>query len=58
MDAKMKVEMRRLVYHAERARPLIVYPFALIFGFLVAYAWYLVIVGIILPVFATAVGAD
>ena len=43
--------MRRLVYHAGRARPVIVYPFALILGFLIAYAWYLVIAGIILPVF-------
>jgi hypothetical protein len=30
----------------------------LIAGFLVAYAWWLVLVGIVLPVFATAVGAD
>jgi hypothetical protein len=56
--ARMKVEMRGLLEHAERVRPVIVYPVALIFGFLVAYAWYLVIVGIILPVFVEMVGAD
>ena len=50
--------MRGLLEHAERVRPVIVYPFALIFGFLVAYAWYLVIVGIILPAFLELVGAD
>jgi hypothetical protein len=58
MDAKMKVEMRRLVYHAGQAGPVILYPLALILGFLIAYAWYLVIVGIILPVFVQLVGAD
>ena len=50
--------MRPLLYHAGRVRPVIVYPFALILGFLLAYAWYLVIVGIILPVFVQLVGAD
>jgi len=50
--------MRRLLYHEGRARAVILYPFALILGFLVAYAWWLVLVGIILPVFATVVGAD
>jgi hypothetical protein len=54
----MRVEMRRLVYHAGQAGPVILYPVALIGGFLVAYAWWLVLVGIILPVFATVVGAD
>ncbi len=56
--ARMKVEMRGLLEQAERVRPVIVYPFALIFGFLVAYAWYLVIVGIVLPAFVELVGAD
>ena len=50
--------MRRLLYHVERVRPVILYPFALILGFLLAYAWYLVLVGIILPVFVQLVGAD
>lgn len=54
----MMVEMRGLLEHAERVRPVIVYPLAMIFGFLVAYTWYLVIVGIILPVFVELVGAD
>ena len=54
----MKVEMRRLVYHAGQAGPVILYPLALILGFLIAYAWYLVIAGIILPVFVQLVGAD
>ena len=50
--------MRRLLYHEERAGPVILYPLALIGGFLVAYGWWLFLVGIILPVFATVVGAD
>jgi hypothetical protein len=50
--------MRRLLYHSGQAAPVILYPLALIFGFLLAYAWWLVLVGIILPVFATVVGAD
>jgi hypothetical protein len=50
--------MRRLLSHAGQAGPVIVYPLAVIFGFLLAYAWWLVLVGIILPVFAHAVGAD
>jgi len=54
----VKFDMRRLLDHAGRVRPVILYPFALILGFLLAYAWWLVIVGIILPVFATVVGAD
>jgi len=54
----MKVEMRRLLYLEGRARAVILFPFALILGFLVAYAWWLVLVGIILPVFVTVVGAD
>jgi hypothetical protein len=49
--------MRRLLYHAGQASPVILYPFALILGFLLAFAWWLVLVGIILPVFATMVGA-
>jgi hypothetical protein len=48
----------RLLYHAGRARPVILHPFALILGFLLAYAWWLVLVGIILPIFAHVVGAD
>jgi len=54
----MKVEMQRLLYNAGRAGPVILYPFALILGFLLAYGWWLVLVGIILPVFAQVVGAD
>jgi hypothetical protein len=54
----MKLAMRRLLYHEERAGPVILYPLALIGGFLVAYGWWLFLVGIILPVFATVVGAD
>jgi hypothetical protein len=54
----MKVEMRRLLYHAGQPRPVILYPLALILGFLLAYASWLVLVGIILPVFARVVGAD
>jgi hypothetical protein len=54
----MKVEMRRPLYSAGRAVPVVLYPFALILGFLLAYAWWLVLVGIILPVFVQVVGAD
>jgi len=54
----MKVEMLRLVYDDERVRPVILYPFALLAGFLLAYAWWLVLVEIILPVFTTVGGAD
>jgi hypothetical protein len=54
----MKVEMKRLLSHEEQAGPLLLYPVALIFGFLLAYAWWLVLVGILLPVFARVVGAD
>ena len=50
--------MRPPLYLADRVRPVILYPFALILGFLLAYAWYLVLVGIILPVFVQLVGAD
>ena len=50
--------MQRLRSHAEWAKPIIGYPFAVILGFLVAYAWWLVLVGIILPVFAQVIGAD
>jgi hypothetical protein len=50
--------MRRLLYHEGQAGPLILYPLALILGSLLAYGWWLVIVGIILPVFAQVVGAD
>ena len=50
--------MRRLLYHGGRVRPVILYPFALILGLLLAYAWWLVLVGIILPVFVQLVGAD
>jgi hypothetical protein len=50
--------MRRLLHHAGRARPVILYPFAAILGILFAYAWWLVLVGIILPVFVQLVGAD
>ena len=53
-----KVEMRRLLSHAGRVKPVIVYPFALILSILLAYAWYLVVVGIILSVFVRLVGAD
>jgi hypothetical protein len=54
----MKVEMRRPLYSGGRAVPVVLYPFALILGFLLAYAWWLVLVGIILPVFVQVVGAD
>ena len=50
--------MRRLLYHAGRGGPTILYPLALILGFLLWYGAWLVLVGIILPVFATVVGAD
>jgi hypothetical protein len=50
--------MRQLLHDAGRARPVIVYPVALILGFVLAYGWWLFLVGIILPVFAQAVGAD
>ena len=50
--------MRRLLYDAGQAGPVILYPLALILGFLLAYGWWLVLVGIILPVFAQVVGAD
>jgi hypothetical protein len=50
--------MRRLFDHAMQGGPVIVYPLALILGLLLAYAWWLVLVAIILPVFAQAVGAD
>lgn len=54
----MKVEMRRLLDDEGQPGPLILYPFALILGSLLAYGWWLVLVGIILPVFARVVGAD
>lgn len=54
----MKVEMRRLSYDAGHAGVVILYPLALILGVLVAYVWWLVLVGIILPVFAQVVGSD
>ncbi len=51
--------MRRLLHHTEgQARRVILYPLTLILGFLLAYAWWLILVGIILPVFAAVVGAD
>jgi hypothetical protein len=50
--------MRRLLSHAGWETPVILYPFGAILGFLVAYAWWLVLVGVILPVFAQVVGAD
>jgi hypothetical protein len=50
--------MRRLLSNAGWTRPVVVYPFALILGFLLAYGWWLVLVGIILPIFARVVGAD
>ena len=50
--------MERLLDRVWRVRPVILYPFALILGFLLAYAWWLVIVGVILPVFVRLVGAD
>jgi hypothetical protein len=54
----VKVEMRRLLYHAGRAGPVILYPFALILGCLLWYGAWLVLVEIILPVFVQVVGAD
>ena len=54
----MKVEMERLLDRVGRVRPVILYPFAAMLGFLLAYAWWLVIVGVILPVFVQLVGAD
>ena len=56
--ARIKVGMRRLLYHAGRAGPVILYPFALILGCLLWYGAWLVLVGIILPVFVQVVGAD
>ena len=50
--------MRRLLYHQGQAGPVLLYPLALILGFLLAYTWWLVLVGIVLPVFAQVVGAD
>jgi hypothetical protein len=52
--------MRRLLSHVGQAsvRPAILYPLAVIVGTLLAYGCYLVLVGIILPVFARMVGAD
>lgn len=50
--------MQRQLYQAGRAKPVIQYSLTAILGLLLAYAWYLVIVGIILPVFAQVVGAD
>jgi hypothetical protein len=54
----MMVEMRRLLSHSGQAVAVIVYPVALILGVLVAYVWWLILVGVILPVFARVVGAD
>jgi hypothetical protein len=48
--------MRRLLTHAVPAKPVILFPIALILGFLLAYTWYLVIAGIILPAFAQVSG--
>jgi hypothetical protein len=53
----MKAEMRRLFYHEGQAGPLL-FPLAMIVSFLLAYTWYLVIVGIVLPTLARVVGAD
>ena len=58
IGARMKVEMERLLDRVGRVRPVILYPFAAMLGFLLAYAWWLVIVGVILPVFVQLVGAD
>jgi hypothetical protein len=54
----MKLAMRRLLFPAGQARSIILYPSAVILGSLLAYAWYLVIVGVILRVFAQMAGAD
>jgi hypothetical protein len=54
----MKVEMRRLLYNEGQVGPLILYPLTLILSFLLAYGWWLAVVGIILPVFVQVVGAD
>jgi hypothetical protein len=50
--------MRRLLSDAGRIGPVILYPSALILGFLLAYGWWLVLVGVVLPVVAKVVGAD
>jgi hypothetical protein len=50
--------MRRRLTHAGKAPPLVLYPLALISGVVLAYAWWLVLVGFVLPVFAEMVGAD
>jgi hypothetical protein len=51
--------MRRLLDHARQAGPVILHhPFALILGCLLWYGAWLVLVGIILPVFVQVVGAD
>ena len=56
--ARLNVEMRRLFFHAEQGGPFILYPLALILGLLLAYGWWLVVVGVILPAFTQLVGAD
>ena len=50
--------MRSLFHNERRMRPVILVPFAAIGGVLLAYAWYLVIVGVILPLFTRLIGAD
>ena len=50
--------MRPLLDLGGKAGAVVVYPVAVILGVLVAYAWWLVLVGVVLPVFATVVGAD
>jgi hypothetical protein len=50
--------MQPLLHQAGRVRPVILFPFAAILGVLVAYVWWLVLVGVILPVFVQLVGAD
>jgi hypothetical protein len=50
--------MRPLLDLGRKAGALVLYPVALLLAVLVAYAWLLVLVGIVLPIFATLVGAD
>jgi hypothetical protein len=37
----MKVEMRRLLFNAGQAKPILLYPIAAILGVLSAYCWFL-----------------
>ena len=50
--------MRRLLFHLGHARPVLIYPIAAIVGVLAALTWYMVIVGVILPVIAGTGGPD